>query len=95
VVAADDQRLVKQTTEAVELLVSVLRIELFVQNRVWWMLADMCKAMVINVAGTLIHAYPALALMARGQDRLKLLQTLEDVLLLYKLLFHADASEIC
>lgn len=72
-ITTNDERLVEQATKAVELLVTILRVKLFIQNRVWWLIADMCEAMIINVAGTLIDALPALALMARGQDRLEFL----------------------
>lgn len=63
-ITTNDERLVEQATKAVKLLVTILRVKLFIQNRVWWLIADMCEAIIINVAGTLIDALPALALMA-------------------------------
>jgi hypothetical protein len=63
-ITTNDERLVEQATKAVKLLVTILRVKLFIQNRVWRLIANMCEAIIINVAGTLIDALPALALMA-------------------------------
>jgi hypothetical protein len=74
VVTTERQGLNEVTTLAVEFLVAVLGLKLDVLNYEWLLLANIFKAVVINVLSATVDARSALTLVAVGEDGLKLAQ---------------------
>jgi hypothetical protein len=74
VVTTERQRLNEVTTLAVEFLVAVLGLKLDVLHYEWLLLANIFKAVVVNVLSATVDARSALTLVAVGEDGLKLAQ---------------------
>jgi hypothetical protein len=74
VVTTERQGLNEVTTLAVEFLVAVLGLKLDVLHYEWLLLANIFKAVVVNVLSATIDARSALTLVAVGEDGLKLAQ---------------------
>jgi hypothetical protein len=74
VVSSNHQGLVEVPALAIQFLVAVLRVEHFVHNVEWHVVAHMLKAVLVNVVRALINAGPSLALVARSKDWLELSQ---------------------
>ena len=74
VITTERQGLNEVTTLAVEFLVAVLGLKLDVLHYEWLLLANIFKAVVVNVLSATVDARSALTLVAVGEDGLKLVQ---------------------